>query len=63
MVAYGGQKGDERERRARRIGPSMFRDVNERVSEIDDVHDLRLALDWVCECAERGTRSSSRKAK
>jgi len=57
MVAHGDRKSDEHERRA------LFRDVNEGVSEVNKAHDLRLALDWVCECAERGTRSLRRKAK
>ena len=45
MVAQHDRKGDEHERRA------LFRDVNEGVSEVNKTHDLRLALDWVCECA------------
>jgi hypothetical protein len=57
MVAHRDREGDEHQRRA------IFRDVNERVSEIKGAHDLRLALDWVCECAERGTRSLKSRAK
>jgi hypothetical protein len=57
MVPHDGRKGEERKRRA------LIRDVNERVSELDATHDLRLALDWVCECAERNARSSARKTK
>jgi hypothetical protein len=57
MVAHRDREGDEHQRRA------LFRDVNERVSEIKGTHDLRLALDWVCECAERGTRSLKSRAK
>jgi hypothetical protein len=42
----------EHERRAGK-NQSLFRDVNERVNEINQAHDLWLTLaDWVCECAD-----------
>jgi hypothetical protein len=43
---------EEGERRAGK-NQSLFRDVNERVSEINKAHDLWVTLsDWICECAD-----------
>jgi hypothetical protein len=43
---------EERERRAGK-NQSLFRDVNERVSEINKAHGLWVTLsDWICECAD-----------
>jgi hypothetical protein len=42
----------EHERRAGK-NQSLFRDVNERVSEINKAHGLWVTLsDWICECAD-----------
>jgi hypothetical protein len=42
----------ELERRAAK-NQSLFRDVNERVSEINKEHGLWVTLsDWICECAD-----------
>jgi hypothetical protein len=42
----------EYERRAGK-NQSLFRDVNERVSDLNKSHDLWVKLsDWVCECAD-----------
>jgi hypothetical protein len=44
--------GEEHERRAGR-NQSLFRDVNERVSDVNKAHGLWVTLsDWVCECAD-----------
>ena len=43
------------EEHARRAGKnqSLFRDVNERVSEVNKAHGLWVTLsDWICECAD-----------
>jgi hypothetical protein len=43
---------EERERRAGK-NQALFREINERVEEINQAHDLWLTLsDWVCECAD-----------
>jgi hypothetical protein len=43
---------EEYQRRAGK-NQALFRDVNERVNEINQAHDLWLTLsDWVCECAD-----------
>jgi hypothetical protein len=45
------QTADERVARAART-QCLFRDVNERVKEINDAFSIALPLgDWVCECA------------
>ena len=42
----------EHERRAGK-NQSLFRDVNERVSEVNKAHGLWVTLsDWICECAD-----------
>jgi len=42
----------ERERRAGK-NQSLFRDVNERVNDVNKEHGLWVTLsDWVCECAD-----------
>jgi hypothetical protein len=44
--------GEEHERRAGR-NHSHFRDVNERVNDVNKAHGLWVTLsDWVCECAD-----------
>lgn len=44
---------DEREARGART-QSLFRDVNERVLEINDAFSIALTLgDWICECADQ----------
>ena len=43
---------EEHERRAGK-NQSLFRDVNERVSEVNKAHGLWVTLsDWICECAD-----------
>ena len=43
---------EERERRAGK-NQSLFRDVNERVNEVNKEHGLWVTLsDWICECAD-----------
>jgi hypothetical protein len=43
----------EHERRAGH-NQSLFREVNERVNEVNKAHDLWVTLsDWVCECADQ----------
>jgi hypothetical protein len=50
------QQGDGRERQARAAtNQSLFRDVNERVKDVNDRFYAYTSLsDWVCECAEVG---------
>jgi hypothetical protein len=46
---------DAREEHERRAGrnQSLFRDVNERVNDVNKEHGLWVTLsDWVCECAD-----------
>src|SRR6202795_5146062 len=46
---------DAREEHERRAGTnqSLFRDVNERVNDVNKAHGLWVTLsDWVCECAD-----------
>jgi hypothetical protein len=43
---------EEHERRAGR-NQSLFRDVNERVNDVNKAHGLWVTLsDWICECAD-----------
>ena len=43
---------EEQERRAGR-NQSLFRDVNERVNDVNKAHGLWVTLsDWICECAD-----------
>jgi hypothetical protein len=43
---------EEQEKRAGK-NQSLFRDVNERVNEVNKAHGLWVTLsDWICECAD-----------
>jgi hypothetical protein len=46
------EDAQEHERRAGR-NQSLFRDVNERVNDVNKAHGLWVTLsDWICECAD-----------